>query len=1147
MAEEKIEVTVTGESKSVEKTGNEAHKIWNFDIGAQVREEELDDRHYIVVPMTMILEGVHTGSQGPVYYSIEELAKTPKMWNMKPVLIEHPFRGDTATDLEVYKKQAVGMIMNTHFEDGKLKAEAWIDKDLASKKYPDLLEHIRYRLPMEVSTGLFSELILEPGTWQGEEYKGRIVNIRADHLAILPHKQGACSLADGAGLLINQSFDAPEGGGEGKKEMLNIISTIVNQDYPSGTYVVDELGADTEVSQSEEKEPRLTNQETTEGTDIPIYPGAQPQVIRLPDGGIITYTPPPSQSLGGVIQPMERFDDGTGEEEEEEVPTLPKERMMDNTTVLTPVEALAEEQEDAETGDRDQYRELREGFRRLKNILRSINRRYAMKNGRTCPKKKRPFGSSKKAGRVVTRNEGDDVFPSFGLDESAFVYPKREEAVSGKYFDDYVSKDRLAKFNKDIERERYVQDVLKSILLDAFHVSNVAKIKDIMTKVRENGGHSVLSKESGVPVFSDDDMSFLGHVLDQYDQVSADLPRLERVEADFRAHTRAVGGNDAKYNRLISQFTGLHKSRYGSTGLQPKQKYFNERFSKVLSGGNRSSSNPFVEELIRDRLRVTPDDKGRRSSPAKSALGNAALALKFYTDKGLYADHLVKNVLDSCFNERQRNKVANLYRGVKEVIGQFGYGDDDLKKAKAEVKTYLYGRSKSKLQGEARKEMEASGFVDVNKLDAIQKEPGAIHDIGSNADERAILKEIMEQLVSMALSSHSYRGKRSDALRAYKEQLAKSATLDIDHDYFNNFVKELTSKERQKKIVAQSRNDANIRRLLYRYRRSEQIGAGAESGIGALLAQEVLGAIGVFKDSKYEKNADMSESAKEILLEDPVLLHKILDPYIQSYQREIEAGNDIEANTRDLAKIDKYFHADDYVTKDEFLANDPEYQKLLAQRYALVTGYDPEKGYTPEQMELVGLTGEGLGKGGNRVNYHNQYFQRASNKAVKARLAKLEEELGKKNYYRGIVPTAEEVALIADAQLADLVRKGGFVDRYGNRYGQLDDYGYRYDPSVLASFEKKMGEGGTKTPEDYMLDLNTILQGFRSRHIPEKASLVLSYSPSAPTLEQINTPDDSQSMWKSGSDEDIDGLRDKIQRLTNAVKAFNRRYKKRRG
>ena len=308
------------------------HKIWNLDIGTQIREEELDGRHYVVVPMTMILEGVHTGSQGAVYYSIDELAKTPKMWNFKPVLLEHPFRGDTATDLEVYKKQSVGMIMNTHFIDGKLKAEAWVDKEKAQAKCPEILEHIQHKLPMEVSTGLFSELVLDDGVWQGEPYAGRIINIRADHLAILPKKQGACSLADGAGLLINQKKEMPD--------TLNIITTVVNQEYVAGSLVTDDDDTKEEEPNDNDAEIREKPQEKVEAKkdDRPIENPLQKQIFTTADGYKITVEPPQNKVLD---IPEPDFASGTNDESEK-VQSLEEVPLRDNPTIVDDDQEIGE-------------------------------------------------------------------------------------------------------------------------------------------------------------------------------------------------------------------------------------------------------------------------------------------------------------------------------------------------------------------------------------------------------------------------------------------------------------------------------------------------------------------------------------------------------------------------------------------------------------------------------------------------------------------------------------------------------------------------------------------------------------------------------------------------------------------------------------
>ena len=58
--------------------------------GSQVRHDRMEGREYLVAPMAMITEGVHNGSQGPLYYPWDELSKFPQVWNMKPVVVYHP-------------------------------------------------------------------------------------------------------------------------------------------------------------------------------------------------------------------------------------------------------------------------------------------------------------------------------------------------------------------------------------------------------------------------------------------------------------------------------------------------------------------------------------------------------------------------------------------------------------------------------------------------------------------------------------------------------------------------------------------------------------------------------------------------------------------------------------------------------------------------------------------------------------------------------------------------------------------------------------------------------------------------------------------------------------------------------------------------
>src|SRR6266480_3777490 len=95
------------------------------------RYDQLEGRDYVVVPMVMLTEGVHKGSHGSLYYPKEELSKTPVVWNHKPIVVYHPTmngEGISACDPTIINSRKVGLMMNTKFEGGKLKSEAWIEK-----------------------------------------------------------------------------------------------------------------------------------------------------------------------------------------------------------------------------------------------------------------------------------------------------------------------------------------------------------------------------------------------------------------------------------------------------------------------------------------------------------------------------------------------------------------------------------------------------------------------------------------------------------------------------------------------------------------------------------------------------------------------------------------------------------------------------------------------------------------------------------------------------------------------------------------------------------------------------------------------------------------------------------------------------------
>ncbi len=188
---------------------NKKETILKFAINllpSQCRFESLEGQEYTVVPMVILTEGVHNGSMGPLLYPKAELSKTPVVWNHKPIVVYHPTMngvGVSACDPDIINSRKVGLMMNTKFEKGKLKSEAWIRKDRADTVDERIMSAVTNSEMMELSTGVFVDVEEKEGEFDGESYVGIARNYRPDHLALLPDQIGACSIEDGAGFLRN--------------------------------------------------------------------------------------------------------------------------------------------------------------------------------------------------------------------------------------------------------------------------------------------------------------------------------------------------------------------------------------------------------------------------------------------------------------------------------------------------------------------------------------------------------------------------------------------------------------------------------------------------------------------------------------------------------------------------------------------------------------------------------------------------------------------------------------------------------------------------------------------------------------------------------------------------------------------------------
>jgi hypothetical protein len=191
------------------------------------------DKPCYVVPVVMMVEGVHHGSHGPLLHKIDELGKIPASWDGIPVVIDHPENNEgtpiSANSPEVIDSRTVGRVYNTNVDGSKLRAEAWLDEDKLNSIAPEILEDIINNKLIEVSVGVFSEEIEEEGTWNGEEYKAIASNYRPDHLAILTEFVGACSCEDGCGLRNNKQNDMVHVSIEGKLSGRDLVIELNRQ------------------------------------------------------------------------------------------------------------------------------------------------------------------------------------------------------------------------------------------------------------------------------------------------------------------------------------------------------------------------------------------------------------------------------------------------------------------------------------------------------------------------------------------------------------------------------------------------------------------------------------------------------------------------------------------------------------------------------------------------------------------------------------------------------------------------------------------------------------------------------------------------------------------------------------------------------
>lgn len=182
----------------------------------------------LCVPMVMAREQVMSGSGGPLMYPADTLQRTAELWEGIPITVDHPMFNGRPISAANPGAKVIGTVRRPRF-DGRLVADCCLNVSLVNYYEPDIVQRIRSGQRIELSTGMNCDVTWQRGSFGGVRYDGVVTNLVPDHLAILPHHVGACSLRDGCGVLANMDPEIVEEVNEMRADGIVVPSWILNR------------------------------------------------------------------------------------------------------------------------------------------------------------------------------------------------------------------------------------------------------------------------------------------------------------------------------------------------------------------------------------------------------------------------------------------------------------------------------------------------------------------------------------------------------------------------------------------------------------------------------------------------------------------------------------------------------------------------------------------------------------------------------------------------------------------------------------------------------------------------------------------------------------------------------------------------------
>lgn len=200
-------------------------------LSGKARRVAKDGREWLVAPMTLVVPGVMEGTSGPLFYPASEVEKSAALWNGISLVAGHPMDGRKALSVregDYLAQKSVGVVHNTRFERGKLRADGWFDVERLGAVEPRILADLHAGKPVALSASMNLDgdpVANDHPVHNGKRYTHTTRNYQPDHVGVFAEGPTACSILDGCGVLVSNALS--------HRTLHERLQALIQEKYPA--------------------------------------------------------------------------------------------------------------------------------------------------------------------------------------------------------------------------------------------------------------------------------------------------------------------------------------------------------------------------------------------------------------------------------------------------------------------------------------------------------------------------------------------------------------------------------------------------------------------------------------------------------------------------------------------------------------------------------------------------------------------------------------------------------------------------------------------------------------------------------------------------------------------------------------------------